>query len=48
MSPLLQVMVWWVLWAVTTLDIDFMDLDKCDADFDMCIVDSIVANFGFS
>ena len=35
-------MVWWVLWAVSTLDKDFVDLDKCNADFDKCIVESMV------
>ena len=48
MSPVSQHMVWKTLWILTTLDIDFMDLDKCDADFDKCFVESIVANFGFS
>ena len=33
MSPVLQLMVWCVLWAVSTIDLGFVDLDKCDSDF---------------
>ena len=44
MSSQPQHMVWWALCIVTTLDLGFVDLDKCDADFDMCIVESILAS----
>ena len=48
MSTLPHYTVWWVLWAVSTLDLGFVDFDNCDADFDKSNVESIVAKFGFS